>query len=69
MLNQFVLIKCACECLHDVCRQVEGRNLADIFRTLPSKKDYPNYYKVITEPIDLGIIENSIKADKVGVVQ
>ena len=32
---------------------------------LPSKKDYPDYYKVITDPIDLSIIEGKIKGNKV----
>ena len=37
----------------------------NIFVTLPSKSIYPDYYKVISEPIDMTIIENKIKADKV----
>ena len=32
---------------------------------LPSKKDYPDYHKVITDPIDMSMIENKIKGDKV----
>lgn len=32
---------------------------------LPSKKDYPDYYQVISEPIDMTMIEAKIKADKV----
>jgi len=32
---------------------------------LPLKKDYPDYYKVITDPIDLSTIETKIKSNKV----
>lgn len=32
---------------------------------LPSRKDYPDYYQVIMEPIDLTIIETKLKTDKV----
>lgn len=35
-----------------------------MFLALPAKKDYPDYYKVITEPIDMTMIENKIKLDK-----
>ncbi|XP_053378046.1 protein polybromo-1-like isoform X6 [Mercenaria mercenaria] len=41
-----------------------GRLLRQIFMYLPSKKDYPDYYKVITDPIDLSIIEAKIKGNK-----
>ncbi|KAG8007830.1 Protein polybromo-1, partial [Nibea albiflora] len=30
----------------------------------PSKKDYPDYYKVILEPMDLRTIEHNIRSDK-----
>lgn len=33
--------------------------------SLPSKKDYPDYYKFISEPIDLTMIENKIKTNMV----
>jgi len=52
-----------------VCVQFDGRRLIDIFVTLPSKKDYPDYYKVISEPIDMTTIEGKVKSDKVSVVQ
>lgn len=42
-----------------------GRLLRQIFMYLPSKKDYPDYYKVITDPIDLSTIEAKIKNNKV----
>ncbi|ELU08320.1 hypothetical protein CAPTEDRAFT_221993 [Capitella teleta] len=41
---------------------VDLRPLRDIFMTLPSKKDYPDYYKVISEPIDMMAIDAKIKA-------
>ncbi|ESO85726.1 hypothetical protein LOTGIDRAFT_227755 [Lottia gigantea] len=41
-----------------------GRLLRGIFHVLPSKKDYPDYYQVIMEPIDLSMIEAKIKAEK-----
>ena len=49
--------------------KVDGRHLVDMFVTLPLKKDYPDYYKVISEPIDMMIIENKIKSDKVNVLE
>lgn len=41
-----------------------GRYLREIFMTLPLKRDYPDYYRVIMEPIDLTTIENKIKCEK-----
>ncbi|CAL9704670.1 unnamed protein product [Knipowitschia caucasica] len=41
-----------------------GRRLCDLFMVKPSKKDYPDYYKVILEPMDLRTIENNIRSDK-----
>lgn len=35
-----------------------------MFMEKPSKKLYPDYYKVIQEPIDMLTIENSIRAEK-----
>ena len=32
-----------------------------VFMELPSKKDYPDYYEIISEPIDMGMIETRIK--------
>ena len=32
-----------------------------VFMKLPCKKDYPDYYEVISKPIDMGIIETRIK--------
>uniref|UniRef100_A0A3P8UKR1 Protein polybromo-1 n=1 Tax=Cynoglossus semilaevis TaxID=244447 RepID=A0A3P8UKR1_CYNSE len=41
-----------------------GRRLCDLFMVKPSKKDYPDYYKVILEPMDLRTIEVNIRSDK-----
>lgn len=35
-----------------------------MFSELPSEKEYPDYYQVIPEPIDLKEIEHRIKTDK-----
>ena len=31
----------------------------------PSKKEYPDYYHIITEPIDMKTIESNIRNDRV----
>ncbi|TSV54868.1 Protein polybromo-1 [Bagarius yarrelli] len=41
-----------------------GRRLCDLFMVKPSKKDYPDYYKIILEPMDLRIIDHNIRADR-----
>ncbi|XP_031976394.1 protein polybromo-1 isoform X8 [Corvus cornix cornix] len=41
-----------------------GRRLCDLFMIKPSKKDYPDYYKIILEPMDLKMIEHNIRNDK-----
>ncbi|CAL8336920.1 unnamed protein product [Lota lota] len=41
-----------------------GRRLCDLFMVKPSKKDYPDYYKVILEPMDLRTVEHNIRNDK-----
>ncbi|XP_077995606.1 protein polybromo-1-like [Glandiceps talaboti] len=41
-----------------------GRYLTDIFMEKPSKKFYPDYYQVISEPIDMVTIESNIINDK-----
>lgn len=43
---------------------VDGRAICINFLEKPSKKLYPDYYKVIAEPIDMQIIENRINQDK-----
>ncbi|XP_051966923.1 protein polybromo-1 isoform X1 [Xyrauchen texanus] len=41
-----------------------GRRLCDLFMVKPLKKDYPNYYKIILEPMDLKTIDHNIRSDK-----
>ncbi|KAM9482460.1 polybromo 1, like isoform 1-T2 [Clarias gariepinus] len=41
-----------------------GRRLCDLFMVKPSKKDYPDYYQVILEPMDLRTIEGNIRAER-----
>lgn len=41
-----------------------ARRLCDLFMFKPSKKDYPDYYKVILEPMDLRTIEHGIRSDR-----
>lgn len=41
-----------------------GRRLSDLFMVKPSKKDYPDYYKVILAPMDLRTIDYNIRSDK-----
>ncbi|XP_053233531.1 protein polybromo-1 isoform X1 [Podarcis raffonei] len=41
-----------------------GRRLCELFVVKPSKKDYPDYYKIILEPMDLKTIEHNIRSDK-----
>ncbi|XP_033483559.1 polybromo 1, like isoform X4 [Epinephelus lanceolatus] len=41
-----------------------NRRLCDLFMVKPSKKDYPDYYKVILEPMDLKTIEHNIRNER-----
>ncbi len=41
-----------------------GRRLCDLFMVKPSKKDYPDYYKIIQDPMDLRTIENNIRTER-----
>ncbi|XP_060621852.2 protein polybromo-1 isoform X6 [Anolis sagrei] len=41
-----------------------NRRLCELFMVKPSKKDYPDYYKIILEPMDLKIIEHNIRSEK-----
>lgn len=42
----------------------EGRYPIDLFMELPSKKDYPDYFQVIKNPIDMKTIDANIKSDR-----
>ncbi|MEQ2168225.1 Protein polybromo-1 [Goodea atripinnis] len=41
-----------------------NRRLCELFMVKPSKKDYPDYYNVILEPMDLKTIEHKIKNER-----
>ncbi|KAM7006553.1 polybromo 1, like isoform 2-T2 [Tautogolabrus adspersus] len=41
-----------------------NRRLCELFMVKPSKKDYPDYYKVILEPMDLKTIEHNIRIER-----
>ncbi|XP_069000505.1 protein polybromo-1-like isoform X1 [Embiotoca jacksoni] len=43
---------------------VTNRRLCDLFMVKPSKKDYPDYYKVILEPMDLKTIEHNVRNER-----
>lgn len=43
------------------CTDKSGRNLTDIFSTLPDEKEYPDYYTVITNPIALDVITDKVE--------
>lgn len=42
----------------------DGRDMIGLFMEKPSRKDYPDYYKLILEPIDMKMIDKKIKQDK-----
>ncbi|KAL5967885.1 Protein polybromo-1 [Taenia solium] len=42
----------------------DGHRPRDTFMVLPSKEDYPDYYEVIQEPIDLTIIKERMDSNK-----
>lgn len=41
--------------------KISNRTLCENFMELPSSNDYPDYYKVVKNPIDMSIIFNKIK--------
>uniref|UniRef100_A0A3P9AC43 Protein polybromo-1 n=1 Tax=Esox lucius TaxID=8010 RepID=A0A3P9AC43_ESOLU len=41
-----------------------GRRLCELFMVKPSRKEYPDYYKIILEPMDLRTIEHNIRSEK-----
>lgn len=41
-----------------------GRRLCDLFMVKPSKKDYPDYFKIIQEPLDMRTIEHNIRTER-----
>ncbi|XP_060775398.1 polybromo 1, like isoform X2 [Neoarius graeffei] len=57
-------LKALCAAVTEAREAGTGRRLCDLFMVKPSKKDYPDYYQVILEPIDLRSIESNIRADR-----
>ncbi|XP_054712195.1 LOW QUALITY PROTEIN: protein polybromo-1-like [Uloborus diversus] len=49
--------------LHDYLDD-DGRPLISVFMEKPSKKDYPDYYEIIVNPIDMKTIDCNIKSEK-----
>ncbi|KAJ1565979.1 hypothetical protein HK096_005441 [Nowakowskiella sp. JEL0078] len=45
-----------------------GRRVAELFLTLPSKEDYPDYYLIIKNPIAFDIIQKKIDTRKYNVI-
>ncbi len=50
-------------CLMDLVMD-DGRQPILVFMEKPSKKLYPDYYRVIAEPIDMVTIDSNIKNDR-----
>nr|XP_039251471.1 protein polybromo-1-like isoform X2 [Styela clava] len=42
----------------------ESRSMIGLFMEKPSRKDYPDYYKLILEPIDMKTIDKKLRQDK-----
>uniref|UniRef100_H2ZED9 Polybromo 1 n=1 Tax=Ciona savignyi TaxID=51511 RepID=H2ZED9_CIOSA len=42
----------------------EGREIIMLFLEKPSKKDYPDYYKLIVDPIDMRTIDKKIRQER-----
>ncbi|NP_001003535.2 polybromo 1, like [Danio rerio] len=50
--------------LTDAREPGSGRRLCDLFMVKPLKKDYPDYYKIIQDPMDMRTIENNIRTER-----
>lgn len=44
------------------CEDTDGRKRCELFRELPDKRDYPDYYQLITQPISLSILRKRMNA-------
>src|SRR5487761_1516164 len=42
------------------CTDESGRKRCDLFRELPDKREYPDYYRIILSPIALSHIRNRL---------
>ncbi|XP_078487120.1 protein polybromo-1 isoform X1 [Ciona intestinalis] len=47
----------------------DGREMILLFLEKPSRKDYPDYYKLVVDPIDMRMIEKKIRQEKYGGIQ
>ena len=52
-----------CQAVMDELMSLEdrGHSVCDMFMKLPAQSQYPDYYRVITEPIDVKMILQNIK--------
>lgn len=59
-----ILLKCS-SMLDEVCDLTaeDGHNVSEVFLTLPSRKLYPDYYKIIKQPISINQIRKNIKQE------
>ena len=46
-----------------------GRSRITLFLEKPSRKDYPDYYRLILEPVDMKIIDKKLRTDKYNSVE
>ncbi|KIK14402.1 hypothetical protein PISMIDRAFT_688007 [Pisolithus microcarpus 441] len=44
------------------CEDTDGRKRCELFRELPDKRDYPDYYQLITQPIALSTLRKRMNA-------
>ncbi|KAI0063151.1 hypothetical protein BV25DRAFT_1824711 [Artomyces pyxidatus] len=51
------------------CTDETGRKRCDLFRELPDKRDYPDYYRIISSPIALSHLRKRISAHQYKTVQ
>ena len=54
-------IKMFLAAVYDYHDALSGEFIAEPFHQLPSKTQYPNYYKVITQPMDLATIHRNVE--------
>jgi protein polybromo-1 len=48
----------------DATKDKHGRSVVELFRKLPSKREYPEYYTIIQQPMDLNTIKNHVQSSK-----
>jgi ATP-dependent helicase STH1/SNF2 len=59
------------ECYRAVlaCEDETGRKRCELFRDLPDRRDYPDYYQLITQPIALSVLRKRANANYYKTVQ